>query len=575
VTPTPTADDVTAHTLLNCLVREVSGPEGQTSAGDGRLLVHLPRRDLLLRVALRRAVLAGPQRFAGPVSVLRSGTWSPFSWHDLALAVRDELTLRTGVDNDEFVGQVEASHAAVDAVLRYPRPTYPGRLGPYLVSEQSLVFGHRHHPTPKAGPGASPEWLRHAPETGARFPLRLLAVRSDAVRDSTGDGDYGLPGEVPPGYLPLPAHPWQLRLLAGDPALRACLADGRLLDLGTAGPDVVPTSSVRTVYHPGMDAFLKFSLGVRITNCIRTNASYELSGAVALTRLLAPVAADLAARFPGVTLLREPFSRTVEGPLVEGLGVIVREGLGGHLRPGVTPLLAGALADEHSGLLASLVRDPVAWFDAYVRLLVPPVLHAYFQHGVVLEPHLQNVVVGVGPDGVPAQVFLRDLEGVKLVESAHRATLSGLPPQVAYDAERGWNRVVYCLLVNHLGELLAAVADLRPSVERTLWSLVRARLDDHRHTYGDSPQLRALLSGVPLPGKANLLTRWQRHADRLADYVPVPNPWGAPSLTALVPDVGPPDVARSLTALVPEAGPSEVALSEAALSEAAVPGAAR
>jgi siderophore synthetase component len=207
--------------------------------------------------------------------------------------------------------------------------------------------------------------------------------------------------------------------------------------------------------------------------------------------------------------------------------VIVREGLGGHLRPGVTPLLAGALADEHSGLLASLVRDPVEWFGAYVGLLVPPVLHAYFQHGVVLEPHLQNVVVGVGPDGVPAQVFFRDLEGVKLVSGAP-SDLPGLPPQAVYDAEQGWNRVVYCLLVNHLGELLAAVADLRPAVEATLWSLVRDRLDDHRQAYGDSPQLRALLSGVPLPGKANLLTRWQRHADRLADYVAVPNPWGAP-----------------------------------------------
>jgi hypothetical protein len=34
------------------------------------------------------------------------------------------------------------------------------------------------------------------------------------------------------------------------------------------------------------------------------------------------------------------------------------------------------------------------------------------------------------------------------------------------------------------------------------------------------------------PAKANLLTRWQRQADRLADYVPLPNPWGAPPLPA-------------------------------------------
>jgi siderophore synthetase component len=103
---------------------------------------------------------------------------------------------------------------------------------------------------------------------------------------------------------------------------------------------------------------------------------------------------------------------------------------------------------------------------------------------------------------------------------------------VSYDAERGWNRVVYCLLVNHVPEVLAAVADRHPDAEPVLWELVRDRLADHRRTHGDSPQLRALLSGVTLPAKANLLTRWQRHADRLADYVPLPNPWGAPPLPA-------------------------------------------
>jgi siderophore synthetase component len=335
---------------------------------------------------------------------------------------------------------------------------------------------------------------------------------------------------VPDGYLPLPAHPWQFRLLAAEPAMRSALADGRLLDLGPGGQEVVPTASVRTVYHLGVDAFLKFSLGVRITNCVRTNSPYELAGAVALTRLLAPVVADLRERHPAVTVLAEPAYRSVAGDLLPGLGVIVRDSLRPHLAPGVTPVLAAALADEHSSLLDSVLRDPVEWLDAYLRLLVPPVLHAYFAHGVVFEPHLQNVVVGLDRSGVPAQLFLRDLEGVKLVENAHWDPPPGL--QVTYDAERGWNRVVYCLLVNHVPEVLAAVADRHPDAEPVLWELVRDRLADHRRTHGDSPQLRALLSGVPLPAKANLLTRWQRHADRLADYVPLPNPWGAPPLPA-------------------------------------------
>jgi len=36
---------------------------------------------------------------------------------------------------------------------------------------------------------------------------------------------------------------------------------------------------------------------------------------------------------------------------------------------------------------------------------------------------------------------------------------------MTYDAERGWDRVLYCLLDNHVGELLAALADLHPRIE--------------------------------------------------------------------------------------------------------------
>ena len=46
-----------------------------------------------------------------------------------------------------------------------------------------------------------------------------------------------------------------------------------------------------------------------------------------------------------------------------------------------------------------------------MRQVAPPVLHALFGHGVVFEPHLQNVLVGVDGDGLPVQAIFRDLEG--------------------------------------------------------------------------------------------------------------------------------------------------------------------
>ncbi|MFG2881773.1 IucA/IucC family protein [Streptomyces sp. NPDC048297] len=540
--PLRTADAVTAYTLLNCLIREVSAPEHQVTVDDDHLLLRLPRRGLLLRCRLRRVSLIGAHRFQGPVQRFDGSTWVNVGWQELAGFIQGELELRTGVANEEFLAQVTDSRETIRTTLEQRTDSVP-HPDPYVASEQSLVFGHRFHPNPKARTGEPVDWLAYGPETGARFPLRYLAVRRHLVRQ---EGElYELDALCPaaePGFAILPVHPWQYRLLQNHERLRAAVAAGDIVETAVSGPELVPTASVRTLYDPATDTFLKFSLNVRLTNCVRKHASYELTGAVALDRLLQPLFAGLAGRFPGCTLLAEPGYRTLdtEGDtaLLEGLGVIVRSGLRHHLRPGVTPLLAAAVADEYptsaahvSHLLALGDGDVLAWWDAYLGLLLPPVLAAYFEHGVVLEPHLQNVVVGAHADGTPAQMFFRDLEGTKLLPAHHRRFLDGLPEDVrvalTYDAERGWNRVAYCLLVNHCAEMLGALADLAPTLEPALWGLVRDHLGACARAAGDPPQLRALLSGVPLPAKANLLLRWARKADRHATYVPLPSPLGA------------------------------------------------
>ncbi|MDQ8703871.1 IucA/IucC family protein [Streptomyces sp. LHD-70] len=561
-TALPSADHVVAHTLLNCLLREVSGPEHQTAVDRGHLLLRLPRRGVLLSVALRRTSLIGAHRFTGPVTEQNGAAWTEVDWRTLAEYVHAELSLRTGVDNDEFLAQIASSHQAVSAALAgRPAPaegTAAAKdwLDTYVASEQSLVFGHRFHPTPKARTGNPADWQAYAPETGATFPLLLLAVREHLIAEEAAAPDAtdpldALRADVPEGYRLLPAHPWQYELLRDHPALQEALDRDDIRILGTSELPFAATASVRTLYAD--DAFLKFSLNVRITNCLRKNSSYELTGAVALTRLLEPVLDDLATRFPGSAVLREPAYRSLaipgpdggaDIPLLEGFGVIVREGLSRRLLPGTTPLLAGAVADEYpaseahiSRLLAGKdARTALEWWAAYLNLLLPPVLAAYFDHGMVLEPHLQNVLICVDGDGMPAQVLFRDLEGTKLVPEQHADTLAALPPEVAgpmtYDAQRGWDRVVYCLLVNHVSELLAALADLHPETETELWAQVRRTLQRHADRHGCPPRLAALLAGVPLPAKANLLTRWERKADREAGYVRLPSPLAESVLSA-------------------------------------------
>jgi siderophore synthetase component len=407
----------------------------------------------------------------------------------------------------------------------------------YLASEQALVAGHRFHPSPKTRPGSPRDWLRYAPEAGARFPLRFLAVRDEALA-SEGDSSAldQLGGPVPPsGYRLLPVHPWQFRLLATQPWLRRAMRCGLLADLGEGTREVVPTASVRTVYDPAADVFCKFSLNVRITNCLRKLAWYELPGAVVLTRRLAPVFAELGRKFPGTVLLGEPGYRTAAlacRDAYEGLAVLVREGIRDRIAPDVTPLLAASLTEHAASLFDGRDGEELlGWWQAYVRLVAPPVLDAFFGHGIVLEPHLQNVLVCVDADGRPVQAIFRDLEGTKLVSSRHGALLDGLPPGVArglaYDTRRGWDRVAYCLLVNHLAEVAAAIADRctpGEACERELWRQARQVLTEAAAEHGWPPELRAVLAGVPLPGKANLRVRWYRDADSKAGYIPVPNP---------------------------------------------------
>jgi Siderophore synthetase component len=317
---TKTADTVTTHTLLNCLMREVSSPERQAIVSGGHLVLRLPRSDASLRAAVRRTSLIGAHRFSGPAERCDGDRWVPVGWHELATYIATELELRTGVGNEEFISQVADSHETIRTVLEQ-RAGWAPPDDPYLLSEQSLVFGHRFHPTPKSRTGNARHWLEYGPETGSHFALRYLAVRRELLRE---EGDLALLDTlldtqldalrpVPAaGFRLLPVHPWQYRMLSDHPALRDALARGEVVDTGIVGPGFAPTASVRTLYEPHSDVFLKFSLNVRITNCVRKNADYELRGSVALNHLIQSIFTELAARFPGCGMLAEPGYRSID-----------------------------------------------------------------------------------------------------------------------------------------------------------------------------------------------------------------------------------------------------------------------
>lgn len=482
------ADAYAAAPLLNCLLREVAEPLPEP--GD-RPVYRLPG-GRLLRVR-------GDRRPAEP-EVHAADGWRRVGHTELVKLVAEELTRHTGVSNHELPAEMIDSRDAVAALLTArDRVTAPG--DPYLRSEQCLVTGHPYHPAPKArGGGPVAAWLPYAPEAHARFPLVLLGLREDTVVEEGDTSALDTLGEAPPGYRLLPAHPWQLDLVSCTEAFE----DGRLIRLGTTGFETWPTAAIRTVYAPAQDLFLKFSLDVRITNDIRRLWRHDLLKLRRTDEAAARAfAASAFAASPGsAAWLSDRGYRTADFAFEE-LAVLVRDGLHDHVRPGATPLLAAALVEGFEGSPLDATADPVAWWEAYLGVVVPPALAAFADHGVVLEAHLQNTLVAVDADGTPVQALFRDAEGVKLLPDVSRAA--------------GWERLVYCLVVNHLCEVAAALAERHPGFSP--WPAARRELARH-----DLPEAAALLTAPTLPGKTNLLLRWTGADGADARYLPLPNP---------------------------------------------------
>jgi siderophore synthetase component len=501
------ADAYAAVPLLNCLLREVAQPlPGQDTrpcpAPGERRTYRLPGVDRLLRVR-------GTRRPAAP-EVRAAGTWHRVGHAELVKLVAEELRRHTGVSNHELPAEMIDSRDAVAALLTArARATPPD--DPYLRSEQSLLTGHTHHPAPKTrGGGPAAGWLPYAPEAHARFPLTLLGLREDTAAEEGDTRALDRLGGAPPGYRLLPAHPWQLDLAARD--LAPAFADGRLIRLGTTAFDVWPTAAVRTLYAPEHDLFLKFSLDVRITNDIRRLWRHDLLrlGATDTAARSALAACDGPAAW-----LSDRGHRTA-GFAYEQLAVVVRDGLRGHLLPGTTPYLAAALVEGFDGNPLQTTAAPAAWWEAYLAHVVPPALAAFAEHGVVLEAHLQNTLVAMDAHGVPAQALFRDAEGVKLLPAAARAA-GGATPLPEVSREAGWERLVYCLVVNHLTEIAAALAEHHPGFDP--WPAVHRELARH-----DVPEAAALRTAPTLPGKTNLLLRWTGADGADARYRPLPNP---------------------------------------------------
>lgn len=547
----------------------------------------------------------------------------PEAWLGLRADVADSVSglARARRAYETRAGRVRAVSGGRSAVRAHPFSALvralrvdEGADDPLLTAfEQWVVDGHPMQPVAKIKTGMSPgEARRYAPEFGAEFDLRLVAVPRRLVSgaDSAGGSDpveavrrelrRTLPGTaesaesemarrglVPGEHALIPVHPHQLRHAL--PRLHgAALSSGAVTVLSRSVP-ARPLMSTRTldVRERGERAGLhvKTALEVRLTGAVRGVSGEAVHNGPRLSGLLDELAAADPALAPpdrrggsGFAVCRELVGirhdptllgeRAAESPELSrarnrSLGAILREDpaestSAGEVALPVAALLARSpltghtlihdvLTERHSaggagsGSAPSRVEAARRWLGAHLDLGISPLLTLLVRYGIALEPHPQNTVL-VLRAGVPRSLLVRDLGGARVLRE--RLGRSGRRPRLL-EGSALWcdgpealrNKLFFPLFVNHLGELVTALAAAAGCPERVLWRVVSDRvrscfagLIEEAGSPAEAADARedaGALLNEPWPLKTMLTMRLSGLVTEQR-YVPAPNPLALP-----------------------------------------------
>ncbi|MFC7130106.1 IucA/IucC family protein [Haloferax chudinovii] len=559
--PNDTAESATIHSFLNCYLRETGDyaivPAEDAPVGtDVEKVVHAPLSrqggDLYVPLSYRSATDRHLFDLPG-VYRLPDGEAFPLEYTMLVTLVTTELRLDrddTGAA-DELLLRVVKSCQNIERFVEARRGDEERLYGfdtTFRDAEQSLVFGHPLHPTPKSRQGIPAHESRsYAPELCGSFPLAYFSadpelVSQDSARDDSAAewvasalraddsvSEAFVAERVDSDEVLIPVHPWQADYLRGQPEVRAHLGDG-LEYVGQVGREFYPTSSVRTLYAPDSPFMVKASLNVKITNSERTNKRPELERGVAVTELLdTELGDDLESRFPAFDVVRDPAYLTVDlGDGESGFETVLRENpFRGNAATNATPVvglcqdhlgdgssrlatLVEGIADHEGRTTAAVAED---WFRQYLELSVRPVLWLYLERGLGVEAHQQNSVLTLD-GGYPETFRYRDNQGYYLPESMCDevdALLPGIGERadtVCPDAVAD-ERIRYYVVINNAFGLVNAFGTAGLVDERRLLSVLRDELESlRRYDRPSSSLLDDLLTKATVPCKANLLTRF-------------------------------------------------------------------
>lgn len=565
------AEHATFQNFANCYAREISpgrlvGPAGETATECLEWV--LSSQQLILRAELVSRSLCGPHRF-GQAFVRRASEtgWrlsEPFAALLLLLqeAYRQIQSERTDMARGHELELLGRALQSYQQTLRYIEAKRPDEDDDsFICAEQSLVFGHSLHPTPKSRQGMT-GWHEpsYAPELGGDFQLFYFAADASIVSHksiaeqsapeivaSLGGSARQLAGA---NDVLLPMHPLQAEALLLDPDIRDLQCSGKLRPLGPNGPAFTATSSVRTVYCKDQPWMLKFSLPVRITNSIRLNRRKELEAGVTMAKLFKRTAIGQAS--PRFRVILDPAYITLdlpdrtesgfeailrENPFVDGKcsGVYTVAALTAEPLPGCQSRLERLITTlaERTGTAPHAVA--VEWFLRYLDCALDPLVTLYDDYGLALEAHQQNSLLDVS-QGYPTVSYYRDNQGFYL-SNRHRGQFNLHVPEAAgigslyYDDREIQERFAYYLIVNQVFGVITRLGHDGLADEDVLLRLLRDRLEVlSRTTSGVGREfVRGVLDRPTVAYKANLMTRLLdvdelQTGDERSLYARQPNP---------------------------------------------------
>lgn len=357
----------------------------------------------------------------------------------------------------------------------------------FINSEQSIVYGHWLHPTPKSQQGIA-FWQQgvYSPELCGRFKLHYFSADKALIKEGSSLAQSTseiISSEVSrydsialaADHILIPVHPLQAPNLLLEEWVKDLMAEGHLNYLGEMGGNYTATSSVRTVASETSDWMVKLSIPVKITNSLRTNKRRELEDGMVIERYLKHI--GFLANRPQFKVVDDPAYITINHPedpqLDSGFEVVLRRNLFTKEKgQGICSILTlvqdpipNADGSAGTSLLNNIILDLAAsenraldqvsidWFDRYWNCAIESILSLYDSYGIALEAHQQNSLLDVSA-GYPSSYYYRDNQGfylsehfeTELAEVGKELNLTN----IFYNDDKIFTAISYYVFVNQL-----------------------------------------------------------------------------------------------------------------------------